>query len=119
MAASTNNPSGVRPLVFKSKADAVYREVRQRILDGELSPGSSLNQEQLAATLEVSTTPLREALRRLETQGFVRTVAHREIVVAPLVVEELVALWEVRRDLDATAAALAPNATGQKTRRVC
>jgi len=113
MTTSNDKPhGGVRPLAFKSKADAVYREVRQRILDGELPPGSSLNQEQLAMTLEVSTTPLREALRRLETQGFVRTVAHREIIVAPLVLEELVALWEVRSDLDASAAALAAERHG-------
>jgi len=106
----------VNPLAFKSKADAVYVEVRQRILDGELPPASSLNQEQLAATLQVSTTPLREALRRLEAEGFVRTLAHREIIVAPLLVDDFTALWEVRRTVDATAAALAAERHGPDDR---
>jgi DNA-binding GntR family transcriptional regulator len=99
--------SGVRPLAFKSKADAVYQEIRQRILDGKLLPSSTLNQEQLAATLEVSTTPLREALRRLETEGLVRSTAHRDITVASLSLEEFTSLWEVREELDAMAVALA------------
>jgi DNA-binding GntR family transcriptional regulator len=90
-----------------SKADAVYSEVRRRILEGEFAPGAALNQEQVAAALGVSTTPLREALRRLESEGFVRTVAHREVIVSPLEIDELVALYEVREDLDALAVALA------------
>jgi len=101
------SPSGVRPLTFKSKADAVYQEIRQRILDGQLLPSSTLNQEQLAATLEVSTTPLREALRRLETEGLVRAAAHREITVAALSREEFTSLWEVRQEMDAMAVGLA------------
>lgn len=108
--------SRVQPLAFKSKADAVYVEVRRRILDGEIAPASSLNQEQLAATLQVSTTPLREALRRLEAEGFVRTLAHREIIVAPLVIDDFIALWEVRRSVDATAAALAAERHGPDDR---
>src|SRR4051812_45764588 len=95
------------PLRYVSKADAVYAEVRRRILDGELAAGSSVNQEQFAAQLGVSTTPLREALRRLESEGFVRTVAHRDVVVAPLDRNELVALYEVREELDPLAASLA------------
>ena len=104
--------SPVRPVAFTSKADAVYTELRQRILDGEIRPSSSLNQEQLATMLGVSTTPLREALRRLEAEGFVRTVAHREMVVAPIEIEELVALYEVRRNLDPLAAGLAAERYG-------
>jgi DNA-binding GntR family transcriptional regulator len=97
----------LNPLRYLSKADAVYAEVRRRILDGELAAGSSVNQEQFAAQLGVSTTPLREALRRLESEGFVRAVAHRDVVVAPLERDELVALYEVREELDPLAASLA------------
>jgi DNA-binding GntR family transcriptional regulator len=90
-----------------SKADAVYVEVRRRILEGEFAPGVALNQEHVAAALGVSTTPLREALRRLESEDLVRTIAHRELIVAPLEIEEFLALYEVREDLDALAVALA------------
>jgi DNA-binding GntR family transcriptional regulator len=85
----------------------VYVEVRRRILEGEFAPGQALNQEQVAAALGVSTTPLREALRRLESDGLVLTSAHRELIVAPLEIAEFTALYEVREDLDALAAALA------------
>ena len=55
----------VAPLAFKSKADAVYDELERRILRGDLPPATTLNQVQLAAMLQVSTTPLRETLRKV------------------------------------------------------
>lgn len=106
----------VRPVAFMSKADAVYAELRRRILDGEIPPSSSLNQEQCAAMLGVSTTPLREALRRLEAEGFVRTITHREMIVAPIELDELVALYEVRTTLDPLAVSLAAERHGAEDR---
>lgn len=94
-------------MVFQRKADAVYAEVRQRILDGRLAPGSVINQAQLSQDLGVSTTPLREAVQRLETEGFVIAMAHRDAMVAPLTVNELSALYDVREQLDTYAARLA------------
>jgi DNA-binding GntR family transcriptional regulator len=91
----------------QSKSAVVYLELRRRILDAELAPAVALNQEQLAAELGVSTTPLREALRRLESEGLVTLMAHREAVVSPLDPLELAAIYEVREELDARAAALA------------
>ena len=64
----------------ETKADAAYRELRRRIVDGSLEPGSRLDQEMLAAALGVSTTPLREALRRLEAERLVQRAAHRQVV---------------------------------------
>jgi DNA-binding GntR family transcriptional regulator len=91
----------------QSKSVAVYGELRRRILTAELAPSTPLNQEQLAAELGVSTTPLREALRRLESEGLVTLLAHREAVVSPLDADELAAIYEVRAELDPLAAALA------------
>jgi DNA-binding GntR family transcriptional regulator len=96
------------PMRYLTKADAVYQEVRRQILLGTLPPGSTVNQEQLAARLEVSTTPLREALRRLETVGLIRTNgAHRDVTVAPLDIGEMRDLYESREALDCLAVALA------------
>jgi DNA-binding GntR family transcriptional regulator len=93
---------------YLTKADAVYHEVRRQILLGTLPPESTVNQEQLAAQLEVSTTPLREALRRLETEGLIRTNgAHRDVTVAPIDVGEMHDLYETREALDCLAVALA------------
>lgn len=97
----------IRPVAFQSKADAAYAELRERILSGEIAPSTALNQEQFAVMLGVSTTPLREALRRLETEGLVRTITPREMIVAPIDLDELIALYEVRTTLDPLAASLA------------
>jgi DNA-binding GntR family transcriptional regulator len=98
---------GASPIPYRSKTDAAYVELRLRILDGRLAPSLPLNQEQLAAELGISTTPLREALRRLESEGFVLMPAHRDVIVKPLDSSELKTLYEVRRELDAFAAAVA------------
>jgi DNA-binding GntR family transcriptional regulator len=90
-----------------TKAEAVYLETRARILTGALSPGLQVNQEALAASLGVSITPLREALRRLEMEGLARLEAHRTVVIAPLVGRELDELYVIRMELDALAAGLA------------
>jgi DNA-binding GntR family transcriptional regulator len=92
---------------YQSKAHAAYEELRRQILTGELAAGISLNQEQLAAELGVSTTPLREALRSLESEGLVRSRSHRDIIVAPLDDDEIVEVYAVRRHLDGLAARLA------------
>ena len=54
-----------------SKQERVYRAVRKRIVDGTLPPGSRLVADALARELDVSPVPVREALRRLEAEGFV------------------------------------------------
>jgi DNA-binding GntR family transcriptional regulator len=98
---------GPQPIAYRSKAHAAYSELRRRILEGDLEAATPLNQEQLAAELGVSTTPLREALRSLETEGLVRSRTHRDVVVAPLDPEELLQLYQVRAHLDGLAARLA------------
>ncbi len=90
-----------------TKADGVYLEVRNQILLGTLEPGSRVDYLQLSAALGVSITPLREALRRLEADHLVVRIAHRDVIVAPLIREEATGLVQVRRELDLLAARLA------------
>ena len=90
-----------------TKADGVYLEMRNQILYGVLEPGSRIDYGQLSASLGVSITPLREALRRLEADYLVTRIAHRDVIVAPLTREEASELVEVRRELDLLAARLA------------
>lgn len=92
---------------FQTKSDAAYAEIRARVLRGDLAPGSSIDQEKVAVALGISTTPLREALRRLEAEGWLDASAHREIRVSPLSVTELNELYQTRFELDPLAAALA------------
>ncbi|MEU9020326.1 GntR family transcriptional regulator [Actinomadura sp. NPDC048394] len=63
--------------------DAIYQTLRERIIDGVYAPGLRLSQGGLATELEVSRTPLREALHRLEADGLVVAEANRGMEVAP------------------------------------
>jgi DNA-binding GntR family transcriptional regulator len=98
-------PSG--PPGFATKSDLAYDRVRDLIVSGALAPGSVLPQASLAQTIGISTTPLREALRRLKQEGLVELDAHRDARVRPLDADEARDLLELRRSLDPLAAALA------------
>ena len=92
---------------FPTKADHAYFHVRQAIARGVLPAGASINQEELARAVGVSVTPLREALRRLATEGFVVLDAHRDARVAPLSPEDSRSLCEMRASLESLAVRLA------------
>jgi DNA-binding GntR family transcriptional regulator len=98
-------PSGVPG--FTTKSDLAYDRVRELIVSGRLAPGAVLPQASLAHTIGISTTPLREALRRLKQEGLVELDAHRDARVRPLDAAEARDLLELRRSLDPLAAALA------------
>ena len=103
------------PLRFHTKAEAVYEELRRRILRGELAPSSPLNQDALAPELGVSVTPVREAVRRLEAEGLVQFHAHKSVVVSPLTLSEISEIYDVRLQLDPYAAALATARASEDT----
>src|SRR5437763_8262726 len=104
-----NAPLGARTerLRFTTKAEAVYGELRSRILAGSLEPAARLNQEALALEFGVSVTPIREAVRRLEAEGLVQLQAHKTVLIAPLSGEELEEIYELRLQLDPFAASIA------------
>ena len=93
--------------LFTSKADVAYARIRQQILDGSLEAGSPLAQYELAAELGISITPLREAVRRLSGEGWIRLDTHRNARVAELDLHEARQLLEARRALEPAAVALA------------
>lgn len=92
---------------YESKADAAYGVLREQILEGVLKAGSILRQEQIADELGMSTTPVREALRRLESESLVIMPVHRNAMVAPLDMKDFLPLFDVRAELDTMAAGLA------------
>jgi DNA-binding GntR family transcriptional regulator len=81
--------------------------IRELILDGGLEPGARINEVRLAARLEVSRTPLREALTRLAAEGAVTVVPRHGFYVAPLTAEEVEHLYPLRAILDPAALRLA------------
>lgn len=92
---------------YVTKNEFAYQQVRRAILDGELAPGAKLNQERLAVRVGTSTTPLREALRRLHAEGLVCLGAHRDAHVTALSSSEARHITEIRLGLDPLAVELA------------
>lgn len=95
----SSNPS-LTPLELVSVEDGVYRALRQEIGRLELAPGERLRLEELAARFQVSLTPVRQALRRLESEGLVVSRPRRGSLVAPLDVEELEEIQALRLGLE-------------------
>ena len=94
-----------RPVAL-TKSDHAYEMLREQILDGRLAPGSTLDQEALARQLGLSTTPVREALRRLEAERLVVGRAHRDTLVVTLSLDMLEEVYAIRLALDPLAASL-------------
>ncbi|MCU1407086.1 MAG: GntR family transcriptional regulator [Glaciihabitans sp.] len=92
---------------FRSKSDLAYDELRRRILSGEYEPGAVIGQARAAAEIGLSTTPLREALKRLAAEGLVHLGAHKDARVVTLSPEEAQTLYEVRAAVDPLACGLA------------
>jgi DNA-binding GntR family transcriptional regulator len=67
--------------VYTSKTDLAAAMLRELIVTGELSPGTPLRQRDLASRFGMSPTPVREALRRLESEGLVAGDVHRGVTV--------------------------------------
>ena len=92
---------------YVSKSDMVADVLRELITDRQLSPGTPLRQRDLAEQFDVSYTPVREALRRLESEGLVVTDVHRGATVAHTESEELEENYRILAALETLAGSLA------------
>lgn len=88
-------------------ADPTYAAIRAQILSGERAGGEWLREEDLAAALGVSRTPVREALRRLAAEGLVRHERNRGVQVVEWRAEDLDELYGLRALLEPWGSALA------------
>jgi DNA-binding GntR family transcriptional regulator len=109
-------PVPVKPVKVQTKGEAAYTEVKARILDGSLRPGSPINQRTLASALSISIIPLREALKRLEGEGLVEASSDKAATVATLTPSELHQLRVVRLQLEPLAASLAASSGTREQR---
>ena len=90
-------------------SDKVYRKLRDAISSGSFAPHGRLVQNDLAAKLGVSRTPVREALFRLSHEGLVRSVGGRGFVVEDITWHDVEEVYVVRRALELQAVALLPD----------
>lgn len=86
---------------------SVYERLKSQIIDFTLKPGQKLQDRQLAIQLEVSRTPVREALNRLVQEGFVRQTPGQGYFVKEITIKEIEELYEVREALEVLAAKMA------------
>ncbi len=89
-----------------TSADLAYRELRQAILTGHVSPGEVMSQVQLASQMEISRTPLREAVRRLEAEGLLFSESNRRVRVSELSLRDLDEVYGQRLALEPLAVRL-------------
>jgi DNA-binding GntR family transcriptional regulator len=87
--------------------ETIASHLRDLIIRGEMAPGAKINLPELAASLGVSTTPLREALKLLADEEIVEWLPGRGVRVAPIRIEQTAALFEVIAGLEGLAAELA------------
>ena len=92
--------AGARPIAQHSVVDLVISEVRRLVLEGSLKPGSTLSITELSNRLQVSHIPVREALRRLETEGLIELRRSRSAVVADISVSDCEEIFRLRTLLE-------------------
>ncbi len=92
---------------YKPLRELVCESIRQAIINGVFRPGERLMEIQLADEMGVSRTPVREAIRKLELEGFVVMIPRRGTYVADISIKDLAEIFEIRTCLDVLAAGLA------------
>lgn len=92
---------------YKPLRDVIFEALREAIIIGELKPGERLMEIQLSEKMGVSRTPVREAIRKLELEGFVDMIPRRGAQVADLSNKQIADVLEVRASLDGLATQLA------------
>lgn len=106
-AITLTRPPPAREAASRSLSDIAYDTLLDRMLSKVLPPGSLLQERALGESLQISRTPIREALARLESEGFVTRHAGRLLIVREIPVQELMHIFHVRAMLEVEAVGLA------------
>ncbi|WP_425257545.1 GntR family transcriptional regulator [Rubrivivax sp. RP6-9] len=85
----------------------VATRLRQRLVEGQIAPGAKLNERELSESLQVSRTPLREAIKMLAAEGLVELLPNRGAVAASLSAQDVADTFEVIAGLEGQSGALA------------
>src|ERR1700740_47502 len=97
-------------------ADRAYVSLREEIIRVDLAPGTVLREDELIRRLGVGRTPVREALQRLQRDGFVTVLPRRGTLVSEITLTDLAAIYEVRKHLESWASRLAAERAGDDDR---
>lgn len=93
----------IAPVVRQTLNQRVYESLKLLILNGEIAPGTKLNETQVAEQMNTSTTPVREAFRMLSSEGFVKIEPWKGVVVQEYNTDEVLNVFQCREALELLA----------------
>jgi DNA-binding GntR family transcriptional regulator len=88
-------------------ADRAYHQIKERIITVKMPPGSIIHEARLMEELKLGRTPIREALKRLQTESLVVVAPRRGLFVADITITDLQQIFEVRVEIECLCARLA------------
>jgi DNA-binding GntR family transcriptional regulator len=104
MSETASNPSATDAAApFRSRADEVYAQLKRDVADFKLVPGDRFTENELSERLGVSRTPVRQALFRLQQEGFVEVLFRSGWRVLPFDFDQFEQLYDLRMVLETTA----------------
>ncbi|WP_417212661.1 GntR family transcriptional regulator [Acinetobacter venetianus] len=93
----------------ESRSEVVYKKLLTAIQNGTFEPGTRIREVEMAELFGISRTPVRDAIRRLESDGLLIHVPRQGAVIKKLERREIIELYEIRQVLEGTAARYAAN----------
>lgn len=91
----------------KLLSEDIADSIKTAIIKGKFKPGEKISEGELAESMGISRTPLREAFRRLENEGFIQIIPRKGAVVSEIDAKEAISLYEIKSVLEGLAARLA------------
>lgn len=80
--------------------DIAYNQIKEHILDERFEPGRFLSERELIELLEMSKTPIKSALTRLETEGFLTVSSKQGIIINDLAIDRIIDIYDLRTALE-------------------
>lgn len=90
-----------------TNAEKAYQQIKRRIITAKMPPGSVINETQLMEEFALGRTPIREAIKQLQTENLVMVTPRKGMFVADVAVTDLLQIFEVRVELESFATRLA------------
>src|SRR3989338_1581452 len=105
-----------KPLTLRER---IVDFVKDAVLKGRLRPGERVPEQEIAQSLGISRTPIREAFRQLESEGFISVAPRKGAVVSPITDKDVKEFYEIKSLLEGFAARTAcPKLTDKDIRRL-
>lgn len=88
----------------ENKADMAYNLIKEKIMNFEFSPGDAITELELCQQLDMSRTPIRIAMARLASDGFISEIGPKKSIVADISIDNFIHIYQIRESLDILSA---------------